>query len=113
MHSRSRLSCLPGKASIAAGKKIAAKQKAAGKGLFKPKTCSPALAAITGKTKMSTIAIVKAVWAYIKAKKSRESAWPEAKLVALAWIEFPVREEMVRRAFLRSSTEYVTQGLES
>ena len=61
---------------------------------------------------MATPAMVKAVWTYIKAKKSRESAWPEAKLVALAWIEFRAREEMVRRAFLRSSTEYVTQGLD-
>ena len=43
-------SCLPGKASIAAGKKSAAKLKAAGKGLFKVRTLSPALAAITGKS---------------------------------------------------------------
>ena len=96
----------------AAGKKSAAKMKAAGKGLFKPKTCSPALAAITGKTKLSTIGIVKAVWAYIKAKKSRGSAWPEEKHAALAWIEFRARAEMVRRAFLRSNTEYVTQSLD-
>merc|ERR1711977_124771 len=35
------------KASVAAGKKNAAKQKAAGKGLFKVRTCSAALTAIT------------------------------------------------------------------
>merc|ERR1711869_110808 len=57
------------KASIAAGKKLAAKMKAAGKGIFKPKTCSPALAAITGKKTMPTSAIVKAVWSYIKKNK--------------------------------------------
>merc|ERR1712139_523993 len=70
------------KAMIAAGKKSAAKLKAAGKGLFKPKTCSPALAAITGKTKMSIPAIVKAVWAYIKAKKlnSKRMITPDATL---------------------------------
>merc|ERR1739848_281587 len=40
------------KASVAAGKKIAAKLKAAGKGLFKVRTLSAALTAITGKSKM-------------------------------------------------------------
>ena len=43
-----------GKAAIAAGKKNALKQKAAGKGIFKVRTCSAALAAITGKAKMTT-----------------------------------------------------------
>merc|ERR1711998_438238 len=57
------------KAHKAAGKKLAAKMKAAGKGIFKVRTRSPALAAITGKSKMATSAMVKAVWAYIKAKK--------------------------------------------
>merc|ERR1712057_118349 len=57
------------KASVAAGKKNAAKQKAAGKGLFKVRTCSAALTAITGKSKMTCPAIVKAVWGYIKSKK--------------------------------------------
>merc|ERR1712159_692179 len=47
------------KASVAAGKKNAAKQKAAGKGLFKVRTCSAALTAITGKSKMTCPAIVK------------------------------------------------------
>merc|ERR1712057_70621 len=50
-------------------KKKAAKQKAAGKGLFKVRTCSAALTAITGKSKMTCPAIVKAVWGYIKSKK--------------------------------------------
>merc|ERR1712132_9909 len=57
------------KASVAAGKKNAAKQKAAGKGLFKVRTCSAALTAITGKSKMTCPAIVKAVLGYIKSKK--------------------------------------------
>merc|ERR1711977_381447 len=45
------------------------KKKAAGKGLFKVRTCSAALTAITGKSKMTCPAIVKAVWSYIKSKK--------------------------------------------
>merc|ERR1712132_28684 len=57
------------KASVAAGKKNAAKQKAAGKGLFKVRTCSAALTSITGKSKMTCPAIVKAVLGYIKSKK--------------------------------------------
>merc|ERR1712093_342392 len=40
-----------------------------GKGLFKVRTCSAALTAITGKSKMTCPAIVKAVWGYIKSKK--------------------------------------------
>merc|ERR1739848_577915 len=40
------------KASVAAGKKSAAKLKAAGKGLFKVRTLSAALTAITGKSNM-------------------------------------------------------------
>ena len=43
-------SCHTGKAHKAAGKKLAAKMKAAGKGIFKVRTLSPALAAITGKS---------------------------------------------------------------
>merc|ERR1712118_563497 len=70
------------KTSIAAGKKLAAKMKAAGKGIFKPKTCSPALAAITGKKTMPTSAIVKAVWAYIKKNKlnNKRVITPDAAL---------------------------------
>merc|ERR1712139_98941 len=70
------------KASVAAGKKLAAKQKAAGKGIFKVRTLSPALATITGKAKMATPAMVKAVWTYIKAKKlnSKRMITPDAAL---------------------------------
>merc|ERR1711959_762139 len=70
------------KASKAAGKKNAAKQKAAGKGLFKVRTCSAALTAITGKSKLSIPAIVKAVWGYIKSKKlqSKRIITPDAAL---------------------------------
>merc|ERR1711977_526649 len=49
-----------------------AKQKAAGKGIFKVRTCSAALTAITGKAKMSNAAIVKAVWGYMKPKKKKK-----------------------------------------
>merc|ERR1711998_494861 len=70
------------KAHKAAGKKLAAKMKAAGKGIFKVRTLSPALAAITGKSKMATSAMVKAVWAYIKAKKlnNKRMITPDATL---------------------------------
>merc|ERR1712072_426122 len=70
------------KASKAAGKKAAAKLKAAGKGLFKVRTCSAALTAITGKSKLSIPAIVKAVWGYIKSKKlqSKRIITPDAAL---------------------------------
>merc|ERR1712220_41466 len=57
------------KASIAAGKKNAAKAKKAGKGLFKPVTLSSALAKVTGISgKASRPAVFKALWAYIKKK---------------------------------------------
>merc|ERR1711959_62683 len=70
------------KAAIAAGKKNAAKQKAAGTGIFKVRTCSAALAAITGKAKMTSGQIVKAMWVYIKAKKlhSKRTITPDAAL---------------------------------
>merc|ERR1711918_137065 len=70
------------KAMIASGKKTAAKMKAKGTGIFKPRTLSSALAAITGKSKMATGAMVKAVWAYIKAKKlhSKRVITPDAAL---------------------------------
>jgi chromatin remodeling complex protein RSC6 len=70
------------KAAIAAGKKNALKQKAAGKGIFKVRTCSAALAAITGKAKMTSGQIVKAVWVYIKAKKlnNKRNITPDAAL---------------------------------
>merc|ERR1712118_404482 len=62
------------KTSIAAGKKLAAKMKAAGKGIFKPKTCSPALAAITGKKTMPTSAIVKAVCGLHQEEQAQQQA---------------------------------------
>merc|ERR1712164_131971 len=70
------------KAMKASGKKAAAKQKAAGKGLFKVRTLSAALTAITGKSKMNCPAMVKAVWAYIKAKKlnNKRVITPDAAL---------------------------------
>merc|ERR1712093_92107 len=70
------------KAVVAAAKKKASKMKAAGKGIFKVRTCSAALAAITGKAKMTSGQIVKAVWVYIKAKKlhSKRTITPDAAL---------------------------------
>merc|ERR1712072_1528149 len=57
------------KAAQAAGKKRAAAQKKAGKGLFKPVTCSAALAKVTGISgKTTRTAAVKALWVYIKKK---------------------------------------------
>merc|ERR1712167_79211 len=57
------------KASIAGGKRAAAAQKKIGVGLYKPVTCSAALAAVTGiKGKSTRGQITKAVWVYIKKK---------------------------------------------
>merc|ERR1711981_1483672 len=57
------------KAMIAAGKKNAAAQKKKGTGLFKPVSCSAALAKVTGISGKATRGtITKAVWAYIKKK---------------------------------------------
>merc|ERR1711934_803346 len=70
------------KASIAAGKKIAAAQKKKGVGLFATKTLSAALAAICGKTKMSRPEMTKALWVYIKKNKLNKGRTiaPDAKL---------------------------------
>merc|ERR1711869_129793 len=70
------------KASIAAGKKLAAAQKKKGVGLFAVKTLSADLAAICGKNKMSRPEIVKALWAYIKKNKLSKgrTITPDAKL---------------------------------
>ena len=54
---------------MAAGKKRAAALKKAGKGIFKVKTLSSSLAAITGKNKLNYPDTFKAVWAYIKKNK--------------------------------------------
>merc|ERR1711990_1333378 len=70
------------KASIAAGKKIAAAQKKKGVGLFATKTLSADLAAICGKTKMSRPEMTKALWGYIKKNKLNKGRTiaPDAKL---------------------------------
>merc|ERR1712224_998212 len=70
------------KASIAAGKKIAAAQKKKGVGLFATKTLSADLSAICGKTKMSRPEMTKALWAYIKKNKLNKGRTiaPDAKL---------------------------------
>merc|ERR1719161_2546198 len=70
------------KASIAAGKKIAAAQKKKGIGLFATKTLSADLAAICGKTKMSRPEMTKALWGYIKKNKLNKgrTITPDAKL---------------------------------
>merc|ERR1711934_95765 len=52
----------------AAGAKRAAAMKKAGKGIFAPKTLSPALAAICGKKVMPRTEVTKAIWVYIKKK---------------------------------------------
>merc|ERR1712166_81138 len=70
------------KASIASGKKNAAKQRAKGIGLFASKSLSADLASITGKNKMSRPEITKAVWGYIKKNKLNKGriVHPDAKL---------------------------------
>merc|ERR1711964_196694 len=60
------------KASRAAGKKIAARQKSKGIGLFATKSLSADLAAITGKNKMPRTDVTKALWAYIKKNKLKK-----------------------------------------
>merc|ERR1712072_1395766 len=57
------------KASIAAGKKNAAKQKKSGKGIFKPVTLSAALSKVTGINGKTTRGqVFMSLWAYIKKK---------------------------------------------
>merc|ERR1711907_897534 len=70
------------KAKCASAKKAAAKMKSSGKGIFKVRTLSAALTAITGKAKMTTGQMVKAVWTYIKAKKlhAKRIITPDAAL---------------------------------
>ena len=70
------------KASIAAGKKIAAAQKKKGIGLFATKTLSADLAAVCGKAKMSRVEVTKALWGYIKKNKLNKgrTITPDAKL---------------------------------
>merc|ERR1711964_408385 len=68
----------------AQGKKSAARMKAKGKGIFKPKSLSPALAGIVGKKSASRTEVTKAVWKYIKSKKLNKGRkiTPDAKLAA-------------------------------
>ena len=70
------------KASIAAGKKVAAAMKKKGVGLFAVKTLSADLAAICGKTKMPRTEVTKALWGYIKKNKLNKgrTITPDAKL---------------------------------
>jgi len=70
------------KASVASGKKNAAKQKAKGIGLFATKSLSADLSSITGKNKMSRPEVTKSVWGYIKKNKLNKgrTIHPDAKL---------------------------------
>ena len=61
----------PSKEKKAAGAKNAAAMKKAGKGIFAPKTLSPALAAICGKKVMPRTEVTKQIWVYIKKKVRR------------------------------------------
>ena len=54
------------KASKASGKKIAAKQKAKGIGLFAPKSLSADLAAICGKNKMPRTEVTRSIWGFAR-----------------------------------------------
>merc|ERR1712224_353850 len=56
-------------ASKASGKRVAAAMKKAGKGLFAPKTLSPALAAVCGGKSMPRTEVTKMIWVYIKKNK--------------------------------------------
>merc|ERR1711964_674397 len=68
----------------AQGKKFAARMKAKGKGIFKPKSLSPALAGVVGKKVAPRTEVTKAVWKYIKSKKlnAGRKISPDAKLAA-------------------------------
>merc|ERR1711907_19444 len=73
------------KAKAASAKKNAAAMKKAGKGIFAPKTLSPALAAICGGTTMPRTEVTKKIWIYIKKFKLNEGRIikPDAKLKAV------------------------------
>lgn len=66
----------------ASGKKIAAAQKKAGKGLFAPKQLSADLAALCGRNRASRPDVTKAIWAYIKKNKLNKgrTIHPDGKL---------------------------------
>merc|ERR1712006_67152 len=73
------------KAKSASAKKNAAAMKKAGKGIFAPKTLSPALAKICGGNKMPRTDVTKKIWVYIKAKKLNQGRiiTPDATLKAV------------------------------
>merc|ERR1712144_49306 len=73
------------KKHVASAKKMAAKQKAAGKGIFKPQALSPALAGVVGKKSASRADVMKGVWRYIKSKKlnSGRTIKADAKLATV------------------------------
>merc|ERR1711988_1871785 len=76
------------KSRAAASKKNAMAMKKAGKGIFAPKTLSPALAAICGGKTMPRTEVTKKIWVYIKKNKLSEGRIikPDATLKAV----FPV-----------------------
>merc|ERR1712070_1322200 len=72
-------------AQSATAKKNAAAMKKAGKGIFAPKTLSPALAAICGGKSMPRTEVTKKLWVYIKKYKLNEGRIikPDEKLKAV------------------------------
>merc|ERR1712224_1052706 len=66
-------------------KEVAAAMKKAGKGIFAPKTLSPALAAICGGKSMPRTEVTKKMWVYIKKHKLNEGRTikPDAALKAV------------------------------
>merc|ERR1711939_247798 len=73
------------KARAASSKKVAAAMKKAGKGIFAPKTLSPALAVICGGKSMPRTEVTKKIWVYIKKNKLNAGRIisPDAKLKAV------------------------------
>merc|ERR1712070_506012 len=69
----------------ASAKKNVAAMKKAGKGIFAPKTLSPALAAICGGKVMPRTEVTKKIWIYIKKYKLNEGRIikPDEKLKAV------------------------------
>merc|ERR1712070_391004 len=72
-------------AQVANAKKNVAAMKKAGKGIFAPKTLSPALAAICGGKVMPRTEVTKKIWIYIKKYKLNEGRIikPDEKLKAV------------------------------
>merc|ERR1712036_134909 len=76
------------KAKSAAAKKNVAAMKKAGKGIFAPKTLSPALAGICGAKSLPRTEVTKKIWVYIKKNglNNGRTIKPDATLKAI----FPV-----------------------